>query len=317
MTVLLADIGGTHARFARADGRGIHDAQVFRAADYPSLAAAARAYLQKSGPAPARAVFSVAATLDGTGRIAFVNHPAWDTDRAALCRDLDIDDIRLLNDFEALAHAVPHLAPDALHTLQENPPVNDGPVALLGPGTGLGMAVLVSIGGKRHVLPSAGGNASLAAAAPAEARIAERVRQDAGLTHLSTEDVISGPGLLRLYGAIAALDGMPATLADAAAVARAGTEGRDAAAVQALDFFCHGLGVAAGNLALTVQATGGVYIAGGIVPQMLAHFAKSRFLAGFTGKGPYTDYLRALPVHVITHPFPAFEGLRAAAGLIR
>ncbi len=313
---LVADIGGTHARFALADNAGIHQAEIYRAGDYPSLHTAIRHYLATKNTAVKQAALSIAATLTrGQDNIELVNHAAWNFSAGALQGSLEIDDLLLLNDFEALAHAIPQLDHQYLQQISDGSARPHAPIGLIGPGTGLGMAGIFSVEGKTHVMASEGGNASLPIPDAAGFALIEYIRLHENRHFISAEDILSGPGLVRLYQAIARRDGRALLYDDAAAIASAAMQETCAATVAARNLFCQWLGVVAGDLALTLQASGGIYIAGGIIPQWTAHFRQDLFQRGFTDKGPYADYLRGIPVFIVTHPLPALEGLRRVMSL--
>lgn len=316
-TSLIADIGGTHARFAVVQDNRVSRVEILRADDYAGIAAAAAAYLERHNIKVRHAALSIAATLaphDDT--ITLVNQPSWNTTRSALKSALALETLIVVNDFEALAHGITAIGAGGCVQICGGTAVHHAPIGVIGPGTGLGMAGIMFVGSTPHVIASEGGNATLPATTPREYAIIETLRGIKGDGHVSAEDAVSGTGLPLLYQAIAQRDGITVPPRTAPEITTAALDGTCAAAQQTLDLFCHWLGVMAGNLALTLTASGGIYIAGGIVPQWLDYFMHSRFAASFSNKGVYSDYLRGVPVYVVTHPYPALEGMRALLGRI-
>lgn len=309
---LIADIGGTHARFALVrDGR-ICEVEVLSAADHAGIAATAHDYLARHNATIKRAALSIAATLSAQDNdITLVNQSAWNTTRSALKSALGVDTLIAVNDFEALAHGIAAIGAGGSVQICGTTPAHHAPIGVIGPGTGLGMAGIVFIDGVAHVIASEGGNATLPATSAREYAIIDMLRQIKGDNHVSAEDAVSGTGLPMVYQAIAQLDQLSLLPKTAPEIAQAAIDGSSDVAREALDLFCHWLGVMAGNLALTLNATGGIYIAGGIIPQWLDHFTQSRFAESFARKGAYGDFVAAIPVYVVTHPYPALEGMRA------
>lgn len=308
---LLADIGGTHARFALLQGGQILHVEGGRAADHASAADAAKAYLARHNAQPRRAALSIAASvMPGQDAVELVNHPAWNFSQAAFRAALGLDHLLLINDFEALAHAVPHLRPQDLRQIGTGAPERFAPIGVIGPGTGLGVAGIVFHNGQPQAVASEGGNTTLPATTLREFQLLDEIRALTGHTHVSAEEAVSGLGLVNLYQAIGRLDGRDLPARDGAAITAAAINGRCTAAAESVDLFCHFLGVVAGNLALTLGAFGGIYITGGIIPQWGEHFAASRFRQSFAAKGVYSDYVARIPTWLVLHPYPAFEGLK-------
>ena len=302
---LVADIGGTNARFAIArDGR--YDGFVtVAAADHPNLAAAITDYLSSVPTAdrPQEAALSIAGPVEGD-MIQFTNHPAWDFSRQALAECFGFERVIALNDFAAAALALPYLAPGDLDAIGGGQARARAPLAILGPGTGLGMGGLVpGPGGVWIPLAGEGGHATMAAVDMHEDRILAVLREKFG--HVSAERVLSGQGLVNLHDALARLEGSEPPARTPAGI----TETDHPLCRSAVDSFAAMLGSVAGNLALTLGAVGGVYIGGGIVPRLGPRFAESDFRKRFENKGRFRDYLAAIPTWVIKHPNPAMVGL--------
>jgi glucokinase len=307
-TRLLADIGGTNARFALCTNGRVHDERSLVCAEYPDVESAARRYLKDSNAKPIEAAFAVAAPLHGD-LVRMTNH-AWQFSVAAVREALGFSRLILLNDFTALALALRHLPPDELQQVGGGPAVPNAPVALIGPGTGLGVSGLIPAGEQWIPLQGEGGHATLAAATDREAAVIEKLRAKFG--HVSAERALSGSGLVAIYEAMCALNGATPSLPSPADVTQQGMNNADRNARQSLEMFCAMLGTVASNLALTLGAVGGVYIGGGIVPRLKGFFAQSAFRQRFEDKGRYAIYLAPIPVYVINSEWPAFVGLARA-----
>ena len=235
----------------------------------------------------------------------------WTIDAHELCAEFGLSDVHLCNDFEAAALSLPYLTTADLYRLGGGEPVGGEPMAVLGPGTGLGVACLIH--GSQGSIPIAteGGHVTMAATSPREDAIIDHLRRQFG--HVSAERVVSGSGLENLYRAVVALDGVDAPQRAAAEITAAALNGECPLARTSLDLFCAMLGTIAGNVALTFGARGGVYIAGGIAPRIIDFMARSDFRARFEHKGRLRTYLEAIPSSVITHPAATFIGLIAIA----
>jgi glucokinase len=321
--VLVADIGGTNARFALAHpmGSGIEIGPVmtFRTAEQESFDDALQRFLSASDRLPLSGVAACAAgPVEGKGdaaRIDLTNCP-WEVSVAALRRATGIEKPILVNDFAAVALAVPALAPHELHAVGPAlSPVAHAPAGLLGAGTGLGMSAIVFGGGAEIPLAGEGGHADLAANSAREAEVIAYLRARHG--HVSVERVLSGPGLAALYEALCALGGLTANKIAPPDIATRAHRREDSVAVEAVQLFCGFLGAVAGNLALMLGARGGIYIGGGIVPGWLAHhpglFDEALFRARFEAKGRMSHWLARVPVFVIRRDDTALLGLARAA----
>ncbi len=306
---LIGDIGGTNARFALvgADGEPTRT-RVLAGARYPGLAAAAAAYLdlERPDPPPRAAAFAVASPVLGD-RISMTNR-AWSFSISELQATLGLGRLRVVNDFTAQALAVPRLGADEVRPIGGGTATEGAPIAVLGPGTGLGVSGLVRApGGGWIALATEGGHATLAAADERERAVVGELQRRFG--HVSIERAVSGPGLCELAAAIAAVDGLDHDVPKPDEITARALAGTDRVSVEALSMFCAMLGGAAGNLALTLGARGGVYIGGGIVGRLGDFFAASAFRARFEDKGRFHGYLSAIPTHVITAENPALRGL--------
>jgi glucokinase len=305
-SALVADIGGTNARFALAnlDTLELSEIRQIRCADHPSLAAALGAYVTSLSSPPRRAAIAVAAPVTGTD-ISLTNS-SWSFGKDTLCRALGLEQLDVLNDFEALALSLPHLAGTELCQIGGAPPPEHATKAVLGPGTGFGVAGLVWSGGGWTALPGEGGHMSLAAADEQELALLERLRK--GRAHLSAERVLSGPGLAELYQAITQSRGLSPAELEPNDVLVLGLSGEDDVAVEALDRFIAWLGRFAGDAALLLGARGGVYLGGGIAPKLVAKLSSGAFRKAFEAKGRMAAYLAPIPLYVILAEFATLKG---------
>lgn len=305
---LLADVGGTHSRLALqyAAADPLH-ARVFYNADFDGLAALVEAYLQGVPQAhPVSGAFAVACPVAGD-RIHLTNL-AWEFSVDALRGRLGLERLTVVNDFEAIALAVPELGSDDIQQIGGGTSAVPAPVGIIGPGTGLGVAGLVPCGRGWTAVPGEGGHVTLAPASDEETQLLAALRRKYG--HVSAERVLSGAGLVELYRWCAG----EAELAIAPhEVSERALQGTDAHARAALGLFFDLLGTVAGNLALTLGARGGIYLTGGILPRMPQALAGSGFRERFLDKGRFRGYLEAIPTRLVIHPFPAFKGLAGIA----
>jgi len=308
---LVGDVGATYARFCLVAPDGTLIAmRSLPSRDYPGIGEALAAYLRAANDArPAQAVLAIAATPTGD-TVKLTNNP-WTFSIEELRNSVGLRKLRVVNDFYAHAAAVPHLQESERVKIGAGTAVPDAPIGLIGPGTGLGVGALVP-GGKRPIpISGEGGHVTMAPANARESDVLERMRQR--LPHVSAERAISGPGLVNLYGALCELSGVAASPLTPAQVTDPHTHATDARAKEATEMFCAMLGTVAGNLALTLGARGGIYIAGGIVPKLGDYFAQSPFRQRFEAKGRLSGYIAAIPTYVVTHPW---VGLLGAAKLL-
>lgn len=312
---LLLDVGGTRVRLAWKAGpdtpMGRFESGLCR--DHDSLARAIEDYLLDHGlSAPAACAIGIANPITGD-QVRMTNHP-WSFSIAELQRRLGVGRLVVINDFTAIALSLPDLPPGQLRRIGGGEPVAGAPRAVLGPGTGLGVSGLLSApSGQPVAIAGEGGHATLAAADAEEAALVDRLRQRFG--HASAERALSGPGLVNLYDAVASRAGEPPrAITPPEVIDRA--RGGDAVCRAALDHFCALLGAFAGNLALTLGAVGGVYVAGGIAPRIVEELESSRFRLRFEGKGRFREYLARIPIYVIgSDPSPALLGASRAIDL--
>jgi glucokinase len=314
---LIGDIGGTNARFALTDLSApepqVLDEHTFGDDRFATLREAALEYLKRTGARPKRATLAVAAPVTGD-QITFANR-AWSFKRGELQCALSLEHLELINDFGAIGWAAPHLdlsqrvpmAGEVTRDLQ-------GPVTLIGPGTGLGVGLLV--GPREHgwrVVETEGGHANFAASDDEERGIVRWI----AVRHVRVynELLLSGQGLSRIDAALRGVQPVPLPdpqpgLRSPKEIVDAALRG-DAGAKRALDRFCNTFGSVAGDVAM-LHGARTVLVAGGIVLHFLDHFRASGFMQHFTGKGQYAPYLQRIGVQVITHPNPGLLGAAVA-----
>jgi glucokinase len=307
---LVADVGGTNARFGWVEdpGRGVERVRQLPVAGLAGPAEAVQAYLAQlpAGRPPRHAAIAVATAVQGD-EIELTNSH-WRFSRAALQTALGLESLQVLNDFEALALSLPRLKPAQLRPHGELPAAS-GTLAVIGPGTGLGVGGVTQTRQGWVALPGEGGHATLAPADDHESALLQYARSCHA--HVSAERLLSGIGLPLLHEAVAAVAGAAVEVLPAEQVVERGLAG-DPFCSQTLDSFCALLGGFAGNVALTLGARGGVYIGGGIVPRLGDRFFKSRFRARFEAKGRFHDYLAAIPTALIIDTHAALAGAALA-----
>lgn len=306
---LIADIGGTNARFALVGRRGIRQAHVLKCADHPTLVAAARSYLAEVKPDRriTHGAFCVAAAVTGD-MVQMTNHP-WSFSVQETEMRLGLTQLKVINDFTAVALSIPQLDDSHRRLIGGTAPQPHAPIAVIGPGSGLGVSALIRCGDHWEALATEGGHVTMAACTDREAEVLAALRIRFG--HVSAERVISGQGLENLYQGLLDVAGQSdSTPPTAATISAAALDGSDSIAVEALEMMCAMLGTVSGNLALSVGARGGLYIAGGILPKLGTFLDESEFRARFIAKGRFDGWLDPIPSWLITHELPAFLGLK-------
>lgn len=326
MNVLAADIGGTHARFAlvRLEGENgvrIEAQRSFRSSELDDVLDGIRRFLgDVDGPSIAMASIAVAGPVEN-GEARLTNR-GWRVCKRDLTELIGVEDIHLLNDFEALGHAVPLLADEDRIVLHEGRADPAGIVAVLGAGTGLGQALVIprASGWEVDVRPTEGGHATFAPRTPEEWELRCYLSERHG--HVSWERVLSGEGLNAIYDFLVETQGFGVdettrvAMAEgdpAAVVSFRGMRGDDPACVRALDMFRAAFGARAGDVALSLGATGGVYLAGGIALELREALGGAKFVDAFLDKGRMRHWVQEVPVRVITREHAAILGAVVAA----
>ncbi|MEM6773289.1 MAG: glucokinase [Pseudomonadota bacterium] len=313
---LVADIGGTNARFAleQSGEAELMCLRTYSVSDHGSFSEALEAYLDEAavqgrGPLPEAACLGVASPVDAS-IIQFTNSP-WSLDREALSRRLGTP-VHLINDFAAVGYGVAELRREHWFSLGGGEPDGDRPIAVLGAGTGLGVCTLLPVNGRYHVIEGEGGHVDFAPVDAQELAVLQILMARFG--RVSVERILSGAGIVNVYEALAELAGRDPLHSTAAGITDAALAGVESMAVRSLEMFCRILGSTAGNLALTLGARGGVYIAGGIAPRFRDFLARSEFRARFEAKGRFSAYLRDIPVRLVIRENLGLEG---AVSLLR
>lgn len=300
---LAADVGGTHVRIGLVAGAGpvqvLHYGK-YACADFPGLAEILETFLATLPvPQPVRrGVIACAGHALADGSLLSVNLP-WPVVPQRIRTRLGFEDFRLVNDFEAVAHAVTVAGAHSLLRLSGPEHAPPGPSLVVGPGTGLGAAVRIPARGHAVVLATEAGQASLTVSTELEMAVLRAFLRDQ--RHVSIEHALSGPGLVRLHRALADVQGTPPTHATPDAITAAAQAGGDRLAHDTLELFCGLLGGAVGDMALLYGAHGGVFLAGGILPQIRGFLERSSFVQRFLDKGPMREALSGIPVTLVEH----------------
>ena len=304
---VIGDIGGTNARFALAENGRYGELRHVEVKKYPSLHDALTDYLD----ALPRTSRPTAAALDIAGPVfgdmVGLTNAGWRFSIAELKQSLGLSILRVLNDFAAAAISVPYLPQQDLFTVGPPCPQAVGTIGVIGPGTGLGVGGLLLNGTQWLPWSGEGGHVTLPTVTPEEEAIVRLLRSRWG--HVSAERVLSGAGLVNLYEALCAIEGVTPIPMSPAGVTDHAIRGTDAICVKAFGHFCAMLGTVAGDLALTLGATGGLYIAGGILLRFKEAFAASGFRARFESKGRFKGLLATIPTRLILEESPALLGL--------
>lgn len=317
--IIAVDVGGTNARFARAtiDGNGVPQlgkVRKYKVAEHVSLqdtwAAFARdEAAEGGGPLPGAACIAFAAPI-GRDTVKLTNSN-WVIRPAALADDLGLEHLRLVNDFEAVAHAVSRLPAENLELLfgPDQPFPDNGSVTILGPGTGLGVAMVLYDEAVPHVVATEGGHVDFAPLDPVETRLLDHLRSK--FVRVSTERIVSGPGLNNIYQGLAVQNQEKIALLPDADLWAAALDGSVPLARAALDRLCLSYGSVAGDLALA-QGPHAVVLAGGLTQRMRAHLLTSGFHARFTAKGRYESLMASIPIRLAVHDEIGLFGAAAA-----
>jgi len=306
--ILTGDIGGTNARFVLFQD-GVYLADSFRVipvVEYTDLGDAIEEYLRQiDAPAIDQASFSFASTHEYQDRMELTNSDLK-VSVSGLVKRFSLDRARVVNDFTAAAVGVLSLPDDCLQTIHNGEVDRLGPRAVIGPGTGLGVSGLVYTGEYWLPLQSQGGHVTIAAQDSRELALFDVIEKK--YRHVSAERLLSGPGTVEIYQAICVVDGRGAKLERASEISRAAIDGSCVASLETMQLFCKWLGIVAGNLAVTLGSTGGIYLAGGIIPRLGPFFTESEFGYWLHKKGRFSGFVEDMPVHVVVSGEPALYG---------
>ncbi|MGB5354551.1 MAG: glucokinase [Woeseia sp.] len=310
-SLLIGDIGGTNARFAlaRDDAAGFDKALTLSCADFATAEIAIADYLKRTGAAEPRVICIAAAGPVVDNRVRFTNNH-WTLSCRDLAEDFKTERVRLLNDFEAIAYSIPCFGADDCVPAGLLPVSNlrdrDFTVGIVGPGTGLGAAGLLCRDGALIPIVGEGGHVGFAPESQLQMQLLSTLRDQ--FDRVSDERLVSGPGLENIYEALVGLHGEKPIFATAKEIFTRAAANEDVRANEALQLFYEILGQVAGNLALTLGAADGVYIAGGIVKRDPSLLANSRFRSAFESKGRHRSLMERIPTQVIVHPEPGLLG---------
>ncbi|WP_439136433.1 glucokinase [Pseudomaricurvus sp.] len=309
---LVADIGGTNARFSLVTGCENGQYQLsqnhdLRSGEYSSFEACLQTYLDMiEGPMPKSACVALAGPV--VGDEVLMTNVNWLFSQTAVKQQFGFEVFCALNDFAALANSVPHLHADDLATIIDGTPNPQGARAIVGPGTGLGVAALVPGKDEWVVVPGEGGHVAYAAQSPREMAVAALMQEQG---YVCAEALISGRGMVNLFNSLAEIDGNPARVAEASEIATLAWEQQDSLALEVWELFFQGVGTVASDVALVYNAKGGVYLGGGILPRNIEAFKKSGFEQRFKEKGIQRGFMENIPVYLILHKHPALIGAAA------
>ena len=311
---LIGDVGGTHCRLAvthasPAGAPPITGERTYRCDAFAGFEDAAAAYLRGAGLEVSEAVIAVAGPVADES-VAMTNCP-WRISARAVSRALGLERCRLINDFEALAHALPALRRgDVLPLGGPADPIPESNMAVMGAGTGFGTAALVRNAGRQAVLVAEGGHMAFAAGDVLETEVRRRIaaRTDG---YVQVEHILSGPGLMNLHRALCEIEGQSPSFETPDAITEAADAG-DARARAVTDLFVKVFGAVAGDLALALGARSGVFIAGGVSQRVLSARNADVFRARFEAKGEFSPYVVAIPTQLITHEQPGLLGAACA-----
>ena len=308
MLALVADIGGTNVRFALAEKDKISQEKVLQVKDYTRPQDAIKAYLKETGAKPSRACLAVACPVH-THPIQLTNSH-WQFFRSSLQKEFGLEELKIINDFTALALAVPLLGKDDYVKFGSGKVREHKPIGVLGPGTGLGMSGMVHSGHRWIPLQGEGGHISFAPQTELEQEVAKILRQE--LPRISAERILTGEGVQRLYRALCIINNKPALNLSSHEIAEKAIAKSDDSCRLALDFFASALGDVAGDLALMLGAFGGIYIGGGIVHDHFEYFIESPLRQRFENKGRFDSYMRDIPTFLIKAKLSALKGCALA-----
>jgi glucokinase len=307
---IVADIGGTNARFALVTGKvnnhhQIEQIQVLKAAQYATCADALKHYLEQLGAIQPKAACLAVAGPVTSDRVRMTNLN-WEFSCIQMAKQFGFQRFLAMNDFAAVAAACSQITDHHLLTIKPGEHAIGATKAVFGPGTGLGVAGLVADEGRWLPVPCEGGHVNIAPSTPFETEVIKAAMATFG--HVSAETFISGPGLVNLYKSICVVRATAPEVVEPATITEGAIAGTSELYLETLNTFCSFIGSFAGNLALTYGAKGGIYMAGGVLPRFSDFLIKSPFIERFQHKGVMSHYVRDIPVQLMTHPETAFLG---------
>ena len=302
---LVADIGGTHIRLAQCQGQSVLAVEKYRCADFSSLADAISHYLQSHSLASIdQACLAVAAAINADEII--MTNSDWRFSLSALKQQFDLSRLEVINDFEAVALAVPNLSPQDRIQLGGAEPEVHGNIAVLGPGTGLGVKHLTFTSEGYKVLSGEGGHVDFAPVDENDIALWHHLHEQ--MQPIAIEEILSGRGLVQIYRAIVARKQVEEKYDSPEQILQDGLSNTSSECTEALHQFINILGSFAGNLALNLNARGGVFLCGGVVNQLQEFIQRSAFRDRFDAKGRFRFYVVDIPVFLITKSEPGLLG---------
>ncbi|MFT7053881.1 MAG: glucokinase [Psychromonas sp.] len=306
MLAVVADVGGTNIRLAVCDltNGKLSELKEFPCAQFLSLDAALKGYFVTLQDEVKHLCIGIACPVDDD--LVSMTNLSWQFSKVALQTQLQLDSLYLINDYTAISLAVPFIDQQDKIKIGGGEPKKNGVTAVFGPGTGLGVSHIIKVAEKWISLDGEGGHVSFTPNTREQTEILLLLQQQFG--HVSAERILSGQGLVNLYNSLCSLTGKQAVFSEPKQVSQAALEGSCETSRQSLKVFCQVMGGFAGNLGLNLACTGGVYIAGGVVPRFTDFFKASEFRDFFEAKGRFKDYLSGIPTYVITHDNPGLLG---------
>lgn len=310
-SALIADIGGTNARFGIVDHNGLHDLKSLECKDYDGPSEAAEQYLSglPHHARPEIGVFAVAGPV--LGDLVNFTNLRWSFRGSRVRERLNLTNLEIMNDFKAVALAVPDIDPALIKKIGGGEKIPEQAIGVLGPGTGLGVASLIWDGNRYIAQPGEGGHTTMAARNYREFQIFEELKVK--YHHISAERVCSGKGLENLYAAIRALEKKHAPDLQAHMISQNAINGSCQICIEALDLMLTFLGRRAADLALTLNAHSGIYIAGGIPTKLGDYFFNSKFMEEFQSKGRMSEKMKEIPVYMVKHDAIGLLGVTSHA----
>lgn len=309
--LLIGDIGGTNARFALAhpDKPGFHNELILSCADYETAEQGIAAYIERSSCSQPAVICLAAAGPVIDGCVRFTNNH-WVIDSGELLKEYPSASARLLNDFEAIAYSIPMLSDADIETVGVVPSEMEGKseftLGVLGPGTGLGIGGLLGRNGGIYPIAGEGSHGGFAPETRTQQNVVRKLRQR--YERVTDERLVSGPGLENIYWALCEIRGKQADGITAAEIFSRVLAAEDDTAVEATQLFYEALGQIAGNLAMTLNAYDGIYLAGGIVKRYPDLLKSSNFRSGLENKGRHRSLMEKVPTSLILHPQPGLLG---------
>lgn len=304
---LIADVGGTNIRLALVDELAIIEIECFKCGDFTSLEAVVAHYIELKQVSIANACFGIAGPVVGT--TLKMTNLGWSFSIGSLTAALGCASVCFINDYTAIAMSLPRLTPQQLTTIHPGQDFPDAPRIICGPGTGLGLAQLIKIDGYFECLSGEGGHVEFAPANKRQIQLLDCLMTK--FERVSAERLLSGQGIVNIYQALAFIDAKDPQAFDAGQISQGFINRSDKLCIETMEIFYRILAQFVGNMVLSAGAFGGVYIAGGIMPRIIDHIDYPTFIAAYSDKGRFSDYVLKAPVYLITESQPGLIGASA------